>query len=129
MSDTFNDTSIDEITALLGEYFDGLYDGDLGKFGRVFHPDSRLYSTDGTSITDMSRAQYFELIGGRDSARSQGLKRHDRIVSIHKSGPDTAHAVVNCAIPPRYFTDYLTLMRTSEGWRIISKSYHTDVHE
>ena len=129
MSDTFNDTSIDEITALLGEYFDGLYDGDLEKFGRVFHPDSRLYSTDGTSITDMSRAQYFELIGGRDSARSQGLKRHDRIVSIHKSGPNIAHAVVNCAIPPRYFTDYLTLMRTSEGWRIISKSYHTDVHE
>lgn len=129
MSDGFNDPSIADITVLLGDYFDGLYDGDLEKFGRVFHPDCHLYSTDGASITDMSRAQYFELIGGRDSARSQGLKRHDRIVSIHKSGPDTAHAVVNCAIPPRYFTDYLTLMRTSDGWCIISKSYHTDVHE
>ncbi len=129
MSDSFSDPSIEEITALLQDYFDGLYDGDLDKFGRVFHPDSHLYSTDGAAITDMPRAQYFEMIAGRDSARSQGLKRHDHIVSIHKSGPDTAMATVNCALPPRYFTDYLTLMRTSEGWCIISKSYHTDVHE
>jgi len=32
-------------------------------------------------------------------------------------------------VPPRYFTDYLTFVRTSEGWRIISKTFHADVHE
>jgi len=128
MSGNFDDPSIAEITALLGDYFDGLYDGDLEKFARVFHPDSHLYSTDGAAITDMSRAQYFELIGSRDSSRSQGLKRHDRIVSIHKSGPDTAHAVVNCAIPPRYFTDYLTLLKLDGRWQIVAKSFRFKTH-
>lgn len=129
MSERFNDASIAEITAVLNDYFDGLYDGDLEKFGRVFHPSSHLYATDGTNVTDMPRATYFEMIGGRASPREQGLARHDRILSIHKAGPNTAMATVNCAMPPRFFTDYLTLMRDADGWRIISKSFHTDVHE
>ena len=129
MSAGFSDSSIDAITALLKAYLDGLYDGDLDKFEQVFHPSSHLYSTNGEEVTDLSRDNYFEVIRGRASPQAQGLKRHDRIVSIHKAGPDTAMATVECAMPPRYFTDYLTLMRDAQGWRIISKSFHTDVHE
>lgn len=128
MGERFNDTSIAEITAVLQDYFDGLHDGDLDKFGRIFHEDSHLYCTDGQIVTDLSRDAYFEMIRGRESAASQGLPRYDRIVSIHKAGPNTALATVNCAIPPRYFTDYLTLMRDAKGWRIISKSFHIDEH-
>ena len=105
-----------------------LYDGDLDKFERVFHASAHLYSTDGGELTDLPRADYFEMIRGRESPRSQGLARHDRIVSVHKAGRDTALAIVNCAMPPRYFTDYLTLMRTAAGWQIVSKAFHTDVH-
>ncbi len=129
MTDGFSDASIGEITELLQEYFDGLYDGDLEKFDRIFHPNAHLYATDGEALTDWSRTEYFEVIGGRQSSREQGLARHDKILSIHKAGPDTALATVNCAIPPRYFTDYLTLIRIDGQWRIISKTFHTDTHE
>ena len=128
MQADFSDPSIDAIMALLKDYLDGLYDGDLDKFERVFHPVSHLYSTDGGTVTDMPRERYFDIIRERESPRAQGLKRHDRIVSIHKAGPDTALATVECAMPPRYFTDYLTLMRDTDGWRIVSKSFHTTVH-
>lgn len=129
MSDSFHDDTIAEITALLQDYFDGLYDGDLDKFARVFHPNSHLYATDGAALSDLPRAEYFELIRGRTSPRDQALARYDRILSIHKAGPDTALATVNCAIPPRYFTDYLTLLRSAGGWQIISKTFHTEIHE
>ena len=129
MSDGFSDSSIGEITALLEDYFDGLYDGDLDRFERIFHENAHLYLTDGAEVTDMSRAQYFDLIKSRESARSQSLSRNDRILTIHKAGPNTALAIVNCAIPPRYFTDYLTLLRDKQGWQIISKTFHVDVHE
>ncbi|MEC8062071.1 MAG: nuclear transport factor 2 family protein, partial [Pseudomonadota bacterium] len=75
------------------------------------------------------RADYLEMIAGRQSPAAQGLARHDKILSIHWAGPNTALATVNCAIPPRYFTDYLTLMKGPDGWRIVSKSFHTDVHD
>jgi hypothetical protein len=129
MADGFSDASIAEITKLLQDYFDGLYDGDIDKFARVFHPDAHLYGTDGETVTDWPRERYFEIIRGRASAREQGLKRHDAILSIHKAGPNTALATVNCAIPPRYFTDYLTLLRAKGQWRIISKTFHTDTHD
>lgn len=125
----FTDVTLAPIAALLADYFDGLYDGDVDKFARVFHPQAHLYSTDGDTVTDMPREVYFDRIRSRESPRAQGLKRHDRIVSIHRAGPDTALATVECAIPPRYFVDYLTLMRDGEGWRIISKSFHVNVHE
>jgi len=35
---------------------------------------------------------------------------------------------VHCQIPPRYFTDYLTFVKLAEGWRIVSKTFHTETH-
>jgi hypothetical protein len=60
---------------------------------------------------------------------SQDLARNDKILSTNIAGPDTAFAVVNCAVPPRYFTDYLTLLKTSNGWRIVSKTFLADSHK
>jgi hypothetical protein len=93
------------------------------------HEQAHLFFLDGDNITDWSRSVYFEKISSRASPLSLGLARNDKIVSINIAGPDTAFAVVNCALPPRYFTDYLTLLKTSNGWRIISKTFHTDSHK
>ncbi len=62
----------------------------------------------------MPRADWFKMVEGRPSAKSKGSERRDRIVSIDFSGPQTAFAKVECQIPPRYFTDYLT---SAEGRR------------
>jgi len=129
MSGGFSDSSIGEITAVLEAYFDGLYNGDVDAFGRIFHENAHLYASDGNELTDWSREHYFEIIKNRQSAREQGLKRYDRILSIHKAGPDTALATVNCAMPPKFFTDYLTLLRMDGEWQIISKTFHIEIHE
>ena len=128
MAEGFKDGNIPEISNLLGDYFDGLYEGDIQKFSNVFHPESHLYFSDGETVTDWPRSEYLEMISNRPSPSSQGLTRHDKIISINISGPSTAFAIVQCAIPPRYFTDYLTLLKTNEGWQIISKTFHTDTH-
>jgi len=98
MSEGFSDNSINDITEVLRDYFDGLHDGDLEKFGRIFHPNAHLYATDGETITDWARDEYFEIIRGRQSASERGLARHDKILSIHQAGPNTALAIVNCAM-------------------------------
>jgi hypothetical protein len=68
------------------------------------------------------------MVEGRKSAKASGSERRDRIVSIDFSGPGTAFAKVECQIPPRYFTDYLTLVKLADGWRIVSKTFHTETH-
>jgi hypothetical protein len=125
----YDHSDVTAISHLLKDYFDGLYEGDLAKFERVFHPAAHLYSTDGVTVTDLPRQDYFDMIAGRPAPAAQSLARHDRILSIQQAGPNTALATVQCAIPPRYFTDYLTVMKGPNGWQIVSKSFHTDVHD
>ena len=50
MISSFEDDDIRKIVELLGQYFDGLYEGDTKKFESVFHKDSHLYSSDGVEI-------------------------------------------------------------------------------
>jgi len=33
---------------------------------------------------------------------------------------------LECSIHPRYFTDYLLLLKGKDGWRIVSKSFRTE---
>ena len=58
----FNDKDLQEIVNLLGQYFDGLYEGDTDKFEKVFHESAHLYSSDGTKVDDWQRSFYFEMI-------------------------------------------------------------------
>ncbi len=119
-------SDLHDIEQALQTYFDGLYEGDTAKLGQVFHEVAHLFSVEDGKLADMSRAQWFELVRSRQSAQSRDLRRHDWVVQIDRSGPTTAFAKVHCQIPPRYFTDYLTLVRLAEGWKVVSKTYHTE---
>lgn len=117
-----------DIETVVWTYLDGLHEGDTEKLGQAFHPVSHLYGIDDKgNVTDLPREKWFELVKGRPSPKAQKLPRHDRIVSVDQSGPATAFVKVECAIPPRFFTDYLSLIKTSEGWRVVSKSFKTDM--
>jgi hypothetical protein len=115
-----------DIELAVQTYFDGLYEGDAGKLAAVFHPEAHLFSVTDGKLDDLPRANWFEMLKHRPSALSRDLPRRDWIVQIDRSGPNTAFAKVHCQIPPRYFTDYLTFVKLADGWRVISKTFHTD---
>ena len=107
-------SDLHDIEQVLQTYFDGLYEGDTAKLARAFHEVAHLFCFEDGKLADMSRAQWFELVRSRQSAQSRDLRRHDWVVQIDRSGPNTAFAKVHCQIPPRYFTDYLTLVKLAE---------------
>jgi hypothetical protein len=119
-------SDLHDMEQLLQTYFDGLYEGDTSKLARAFHPVAHLFSSEDGKLENMSREQWFAVVQGRQSAQSRELARRDWVVQIDRSGPHTAFAKVHCQIPPRYFTDYLTLVKLSDGWTIVSKTYHTE---
>ena len=121
-------TDLTEIEQVLQTYFDGMYEGDTAKLAQAFHEVAHLFGVEDGKLTDMSRAQWFEMLRGRQSPQSRDLPRRDWVVQIDRSGPTTAFAKVQCQIPPRYFTDYLTLAKLADGWKVVSKTYHTETH-
>ena len=126
MVDVLATTELAAIERTLQTYFDGLYDCDTAQLGEAFHPFAHLYSVnaDGHAV-DLPLADWFAMVASR-VGNSQG-ERSDRIVTLDISGPNTAFAKVHCQLPPRYFTDYLTLLKVHGTWRIIAKAFHTDV--
>ena len=119
-------SDLQDIEQALQRYFDGLYEGDTAKLDSVFHNVSHLFSVTDGKLDDLPKAQWFEMLRNRQSAQGRDLPRRDWVVQIDRSGPNTAFAKVHCQIPPRYFTDYLTFVRLAEGWRIVSKTFHTE---
>ncbi len=119
-------SDLQEIEAALQTYFDGMYEGDADKLGRVFHEVAHLFGVTDGKLTDWTREYWLDLVRSRKSPQQQDLKRSDWVVQIDRSSPTTAFAKVLCQSPPRYFTDYLTLVRLADGWRIVSKTYHTE---
>jgi Putative lumazine-binding len=123
-------SEVSAVEKVLQVYFDGLYEGDTRKLGEAFHPASHLYAASGDGkASDWPRGEWFKMVESRPSGKAKGSARADRIVSIDFTGPATAVAKVECQLPPRYFTDYLTLLKVDGRWQIISKTFHAVTKE
>ena len=118
-----------EIEKAVQTYLDGLYEGDVEKLGRVFHPTSALTYEDNGALTPMPRDEWLEAVRNRPSAKSRGLERHDEILEIDQPGPTTAFVKLKCAIPPRFFTDYLSLLKIDGRWQVAQKIYAAETRE
>jgi Putative lumazine-binding len=119
-------TDLQDLEQAVQTYFDGLYEGDTAKLASVFHDESHLFAVTDGKLDDIPRTKWFDLVNSRPSARSRDLPRRDWVVHIDRSGPTTAFAKVQCQIPPRYFTDYLTFVKLADGWKVISKTFHAE---
>ena len=115
-----------EIIGVLGDYFDGLYLGDTGILSRVFHPRAIYATAAGGRLLTLGMDDYLPVVAGRPAPAGRGEPRQDRILSIEFAGPVTALAKVECAIQPRRFIDFLTLVRVDGRWQIIAKVFHFD---
>ena len=119
----------DAIEQTVRTYLDGLYEGDADKLASVFHETSALtYEQDGKLIA-LPRDQWLKAVRERPAPKAKGLPRVDVILSVDQAGPTTALVKVKCQIPPRYFTDYLSLLKLGGKWRIVSKTFRADVRE
>ena len=108
-------------------YLDGLYEGDADKLASVFHETSALtYEQDG-KLAVLPREQWLKAVRERGSPKSKGLARDDAILQVDQAGPTTAFVKVKCQIPPRYFTDYLSLLKIDGRWVVAQKVFATVV--
>ncbi|MCC7463858.1 MAG: nuclear transport factor 2 family protein [Gammaproteobacteria bacterium] len=108
-------------------YLDGLYEGDTHKLTSVFHNTSALTHMHEGKLTVLPRDQWLQVLRERASPKSQGLVRDDAILLVDQAGPDTALVKVKCQIPPRYFTDYLNLLKVDGRWVVAQKIFSTVV--
>lgn len=111
------------IAQTIQTYFDGLYEGDADKLASVFHESSALTWEQDGRVSVLPRDAWLKAVRERPSAKSGGLPRDDAILQIDQAGPTTAFVKVKCQIPPRYFHDYLNLLKVDGRWLVVQKVY------
>lgn len=115
------------VTALMADYFDGLYHSDAARLGRVFHPQAVYACATEGRLTHLTMDAYLPIVAARQSPASRGEERRDEVVAITFAGPVTALVQARCAIGLKHFTDFLSLVKLEGRWQIIAKTFHFDL--
>ncbi|MET2828477.1 nuclear transport factor 2 family protein [Mesorhizobium shangrilense] len=111
------------VAKVLGRYFDGLYHCDVSLLGEVFHPKAQLSTIAEEKLATVDTSTWLDIIAKRESPATRKEARVDQIVSIEFGSQNTALARVQCAIGPKLFTDFLSLVRIGDDWKIVAKVY------
>jgi hypothetical protein len=113
--------TIQEIETVLSYYLDGGTNGDSVMFSKAFHPDGQMRFMRSDTVMNVSLKDFM----GR--MRNTGLKtdRKTRIESIQVYG-NAASAKLTCDYPTFYFHDIMSLLKTKDGWKIVSKIFYRE---
>jgi hypothetical protein len=117
--------AITEIQSALQVYFDVMYECDMAKFDRIFHPACSLFTVQAGDLVVRPFRQYREEMTARTPPRSTGQSREaERIVKIDMLADDLALAQVRVQIHDKLFADNLNLAKVAGQWMIVAKVYH-----
>ena len=126
-------TRTDDVASIEGviqSYLDGLYESDATKIANAFHPTSALTSVTGDGeLVITPRDLWLDKVRARPSPKQQGLPRHDQVLAIDLVSPTMAYVRLKCAIPPRFFTDQLSLLKIDGRWQIAQKVFMTEMRD
>lgn len=117
-------TPHEAILALLETYFEGLYQADSALLASVFHPRAQYVNTAPGDERILTLLEYQHLLDQRVSPASNGEPRQQRVISIETTANTMAFAKVQMSMLGRDYTDFLTLIREQNQWRIIAKVFH-----
>ncbi len=111
---------LDAVRIPLDLYLQGQAEGNGDYMRRAFHPDATVsWISDGKVAQRTS--EEFAALFTRGPAPNEA-DRHRRIVSLDVTG-DVAIARLELDYPNVFLTDYMTLLRVGDEWKIIAKSY------
>ena len=126
-------TGTDDIKIIEGviqRYLDGLYESDATKIANAFHPTSALTSVTGDGeLVITPRDLWLDKVRAGPSPKQRGLPRQDQVLAIDLISPTMAYVRLKCAIPPRFFTDQLSLLKIDGRWQIAQKVFMTEMRE
>ena len=112
------------VTEVIHRYFDGLYNGDVGKLRDVFHDKAHLVTVNEEgAMSSVDVPAWLDIVSNRESSAQRGDTRFESIDSVEFGSANTASVRVRCALGPKLFTDFLSLVKTSAGWQVAAKVY------
>ena len=110
------------IEAVVQDYFTGMYEGDVERLRRIFHPRCWLFGENRSGSHEFHLSGFLDQIASEPIPKAEGEPFDMRLVSVERTG-SVAVAKVEVRYQGRRYTDYLTLQNAAVGWRIVGKLF------
>ncbi len=110
------------IEALAQDYFLGIYEGDVERLRRIFHPQCWLFGENRNGSHEFPLSGFLDQIASEPVPKAKGEPFDMRLVSVDRTG-SVAMAKVEVRYQGRRYTDYLTLKKAAAGWSIVAKAF------
>jgi len=109
-------------------YFNGAFnDLDTKAMRKGFHPEFAIFSAKGNDISRYPIDTWVKGIETRKQAADFDASRSKmdcKIVSIDVTGGCAAVKIEMSKNGNKIYTDYLSLLKFDDGWKIVAKVYH-----
>ena len=110
-------------------YFNGAFnDLDTKAMQRGFHPDFAIFSAKGRQLNKYPIATWIKAIEKKKNDPGfdpQKAIMDCKIVSLEVTGGCASAKVELFKKGKQIYTDYLSLLKFEDGWRIVAKVYHS----
>ena len=116
-------SGLPDLDAAIQLYFDVLYECDLDKFDRAFHPTCNLHSPGDADVTVVTLPDYRQIVAGRTPPSKSGQEREEQVDAVLFASADVAMVFLNSRVGERRFKDLLSFVRAPDGWKIVAKTY------
>ena len=120
--DDRTDPETTAIEALVQDYFLGMYEGDVERLRRIFHPQCWLFGESRGESHEFPLSGFLDQIASVPVPKAEGEPFDMHLVSIDRTG-SVAMAKVEVRYQGRRYTDYLTLQKAAVGWSIVGKAF------
>ena len=111
------------IVATVMDYFEGWFDGNSERMARALHPglDKRgvRAGTAGVLLSASSTAP--QMIGWTRDGEGKAERPADLAIKVRID--DVHEQIATATVYSAVYIEYLQLMRTAEGWRIVNALY------
>lgn len=110
------------IQATVQNYFDGFIGQKPELLRKAFHPHAKLIAMGDAAVTELLASDWFAKIEARRQSGVVPPVASAVVLGIDQAG-DAAVAKVQIKFPTYEFVDYLSLLKTADGWVIVNKIY------
>ena len=114
------------LIAAVEQYFDTMFDSDVGRFDQVFAPSAQLHGLRDGNLRILPAAEYRKLLASSSSPKSKNAPRHQEILLVDFASPCQALVKVRVRVDAILYLDYLSFHLIGGAWRITAKSFHIE---
>lgn len=114
------------ILVVIQGYFDMLYTADCQAAEQLFYADAHVQSLSQGVVVSIGREAFKQRMTGRPVPADRQEARDGQLLHLDFASPTCAHVKLRSTMLDTLFIDYLTLLKTNNQWRIISKVFHAE---